>query len=162
MQRVGIILSLLMLVAVLGGCNGPQPDSTQESAVRIGGVTTYAVDVAATPEERQQGLSGRETMALDTGMLFVFEEERPLHFWMKEMHFPLDIIWIDGQCELIGVSAEVPTPPPNAESAAIPRANSPAPALYVLEVNAGEWQRNGMSEGDRVEFLGPIKGQNGC
>ncbi len=162
MHCVGIVLSLLMLLALLGGCGVPQTNSTQEAIVRIGGETTYTVDVAGTPEERQQGLSGRPTMAEDVGMLFIFEEERPLHFWMKDMHFPLDIIWIDGQCELVGVSAEVPTAPPDAESADIPRANSPFPALYVLEVNAGEWAGNGMSAGDPVQFLGSIEGQYGC
>ena len=162
MDRVGIVLFLLMLTALLGGCNGASGRFADEAAVRVGGQAVYTVDVAATPEDRQRGLSGRETMAQDEGMLFVFEEERSLHFWMKDMRFPLDIIWIDGRCELVGVSADVPTPPPNADSADIPRANSPAPAMYVLEVNAGEWARNGMSAGDRVEFLGSIEGQYGC
>ena len=162
MDRVAIVLFLLMLAALLGGCNEPQTGSPTEASVRIGGETIYTVDMAVTPEDRQQGLSGRESMAQDVGMLFVFEEERPLHFWMKDMHFPLDIIWIDGQCQLAGVSADVPTPPPNANNADVPRAQSDSPALYVFEVNAGEWARNGMSAGDRVEFLGAIEGRYGC
>ena len=93
----------------------------------LGAETTYRVDVAASPGERQQGLSGRESMNQDTGMLFVFDEELPLNFWMKDMHFPLDIIWIDGRCRLVGVSAEVPTPVPGAEIDQIPRAHSSVP-----------------------------------
>ena len=151
-----------MLMAALGGCDGPQAGSPGQASVRIGGEATYAVDVAVKPEERRQGLSGRETMAQDAGMLFVFEEEQPLQFWMKDMRFPLDIIWIDGQCRLIGVSADVPTPPPNAGSDEIPRVQSPSPAQYVLELNAGEWARAGLSPGDRVQFLGAIEGQYGC
>lgn len=160
--RVAIVLFLLMLAAALGGCDGPQADPPSEASVRIGGEVTYAVDMAVTPEERQQGLSGRETMAQNAGMLFIFEEEQPLHFWMKDMRFPLDIIWIDGQCRLIDVSADVPTPPPNARNDEIPRVQSPSPARYVLELNAGEWARAGLSPGDPVEFLGTIEGQYGC
>ena len=151
-----------MLAAALGGCVGPPPDSPDEASVRIGGDVTYAVDMAVTPEERQQGLSGRETMAQNAGMLFVFEEEQPLQFWMKDMRFPLDIIWIDGRCRLIEVAADVPTPPPNAGNDQIPRVQSPLPAQYVLELNAGEWSRAGLSAGDSVEFLGAIEGQYGC
>ena len=162
MNRVALVLFLLMLAAALGGCDGPSPDSPDEASVRIGGDVAYAVDMAVTPEERQQGLSGRETMAQDTGMLFVFEEEQPLTFWMKDMRFPLDIIWIDGQCRLIDVAADVPTPPPGADTADIPRVQSPSPARYVLELNAGEWARAGLSPGDRVEFLGAIEGQYDC
>ena len=129
--------------------------------MRIGNAS-YSVDMAVLPEERQQGLSGREQMAEDTGMLFVFEEERPLHFWMKEMHFPLDIIWIDAGCRLLDVSADVPTPPPGVDNDEIPRAQSPSPARYVLEVNAGEAARKGLQPGDLVEFQGAIAGQHGC
>ena len=160
MNRVALVLFLLMLAATLGGCEGP-PDSPDEASVRIGDVT-YAVDMAVTPEERQQGLSGRETMAQDAGMLFVFEEEQPLQFWMKDMRFPLDIIWIDSQCRLIDVAADVPTPPPNASNEEIPRVQSPLPAQYVLELNAGEWARSGLSPSGPVEFLGAIADQYGC
>ena len=162
MGRVAIVLFLLILAALLGGCDDSQSEATGDASVRIGGETTYRVDVAATPEERQQGLSGREFMDQYTGMLFVFDEESPLHFWMKDMHFPLDIVWIDGNCMLVGVSAEVPTPVPGAESDQIPRAQSVVPAQYVLELNAGEWDRNAMGTGDRIEFLGDIDGKYGC
>ena len=140
---------------------GASTTGTQEAVVSIA-TTTYNVDLAVTTEERQQGLSGREHLPQDAGMLFVFEEERPLHFWMKEMHFPLDIIWIDAQCRLLDVSANVPTPPANASNEEIPRAQSPAPARYVLEVNAGEAERNGLQPGDPVQFLGAIADQHGC
>ena len=166
-----MMVVFLLLLGLLTGmaCAAPQPATTLPKptaeppapSVRIGGAT-YFVDLAVLPEERRQGLSGRETMAGDTGMLFVFEEEQPLHFWMKEMHFPLDIIWIDAQCRMVGVSADVPTPPPGADNLDIPRAQSPSPARFVLEVNAGEAARNGLTAGDAVEFRGSIAGQYGC
>ena len=168
------MMALLLLWGLLItlGCAGAQtsqPDpgpgsSAQEprgAVVQIG-EATYDVDLAISPEERQQGLSGREHMARDTGMLFVFENERARTFWMKEMHFPLDMIWIDAQCRLLDVSANVPLPPPGASNDEIPRVQSPGPAQYVLEVNAGEAARNGFRAGDLVEFQGAIEGQHGC
>ena len=50
------------------------------------------------PEERSQGLSGRPNLAAGTGMLFVFEQAGSYAFWMKDMRFPLDMVWIDAQC----------------------------------------------------------------
>ena len=161
MNQLTIFAFLLMLAAVLG-CGVSQTVDPDGPAVRIGGEATYSVDMAVTEPERRQGLSGREFMAQDAGMLFVFEDEQPRQFWMKDMRFPLDIIWIDGQCRLVGVSADVPTPPPNADDADIPRAPSNLPARYVLELNAGEWARAALSEGDLIEFLGPIAGRYGC
>ncbi len=163
-KAVTLILYLLPLLAALG-CGGlpvDSPDTAPDAAlVRVGGAT-YAVDVAEQPEDRRQGLSGRESLAQDAGMLFVFEQAQPRTFWMKDMRFPLDIIWIDGQCRLLEVAANVPTPPPGAANDAIPRVHSPSPARYVLELNAGEASRAGLSAGHRVEFLGAIAGQHGC
>ena len=163
-----LLILMFAFLAVLGCATGQDGQATSapaappESALVSIGDATYTVDLAVTPEERQQGLSGREHMPQDVGMLFVFEEERPLNFWMKEMRFPLDIIWIDAQCRLVEVAANVPTPPPNASNAEIPRVQSPSPARYVLELNAGEAARNGLRAEDAVEFLGAIAGRHGC
>ena len=165
------MIALLLLWGLLAtlGCAGSQagpstvlPTPAPEDALVRVRDATYSVDLAVLPAERQQGLSGREQMASGSGMLFVFEEEQQLYFWMKEMHFPLDIIWIDGQCRLLGVAADVPTPPPDASNEEIPRVQSPGPARYVLEVHAGEAARNGLQPGDTVEFLGAIAGRHGC
>ena len=162
------LLFLWGLLATLG-CTGPQPAPSivvptaepEDALVRSGGAT-YAVELAVLPEERQQGLSGREHLDSDSGMLFIFEEEQQLYFWMKEMHFPLDIIWIDAQCRLLEVAADVPTPPPDARNEDIPRVQSPGPARYVLEVHAGQADQHGLRPGDTVQFLGAIAGQHGC
>ena len=163
----GLMILMLGLLTVLG-CSSQGGAATDASGIDSDatvvsiGEATYAVDLAILPEERQQGLSGRESMPQDSGMLFVFEEERALHFWMKEMHFPLDIIWIDAQCSLLEIAADVPTPPPNGGNDDIPRVQSPSPARFVLEVNAGEAARNGLQAGDQIEFLGAIAGKHGC
>ena len=157
-----LLFGLLTGMACAGGATAtapPEPDGAP--TVRVGSAS-FSVELALSPEERQQGLSGRQSLARNAGMLFVFEEERTLHFWMKDMLFPLDILWIDARCRLAGVAAGVPTPPPGAGNDEIPRAQSPSPARFVLEVNAGEAARNGLWPGDAVEFRGTIAGRYGC
>ena len=161
MVLLGLIMGLGCAVADPGPTVSQSTAQPKDAIVRIG-EAAYLVDLAIQPEERQQGLSGRPFMAHDAGMLFMFEEESTLHFWMKEMHFPLDIIWIDAECRLIDVAADVPPPLPGAGNDEIPRVQSPLPALYVLEVNAGEAVRNGLKPGDLVEFQGAIAGKYGC
>ena len=164
-------IPLLLLLGLLTslGCAVPQMQSTATvpptkpaDAIVLIGDARYSVDLAILPRERQQGLSGREEMSRDSGMLFVFEEERQLRFWMKDMRFPLDIIWIDAECRLLAVAVDVPIPPPDASNEQIARVQSPGPARYVLEVHAGEAARNGLQPGDAVEFAGAITGKHGC
>ena len=90
--------------------NGPPtetPAPIQGPVVRIGDAL-FPVDLALTPEQRSQGLSGREVMAAETGMLFIFENEGTFSFWMKEMHFPLDIVWIGADCTVVDVTLGAP------------------------------------------------------
>ena len=91
----------------------PQPTETplpDAPLVRIGDAV-YVVDLAVTPEERVQGLSGRPSMDAERGMLFVYDEDGPRTFWMPDMHFPLDMVWIRADCTVAGVTADVPNPP---------------------------------------------------
>src|SRR3989338_5042145 len=69
-------------------------DEKQFFDIRISNVKIKA-ELADTPEKRALGLSGRETLGNDEGMLFVFDEPNTRQFWMKNMNFALDIIWID-------------------------------------------------------------------
>lgn len=118
-------------------------------AVTIG-ETVIPVELATTTAAREKGLSGRVSLAPDKGMLFVFEKAAIYRFWMPDMHFPLDMIWID-QGRVVDISADVPITfdPRN------PRFYSPRkPARYVLEVNAGFSARNNIKTGDAIAFNG--------
>ncbi len=104
-------------------------------------------DVARTPRERQRGLSGREPLEWNEGMLFVFEEPRPLVFWMKDMRFPLDMIWVR-EGKVIGVSENVPL----FENGIVAQRRSPGAADRVLEVRAGWARANGVRTGDALTW----------
>jgi uncharacterized membrane protein (UPF0127 family) len=110
----------------------------------------YAVELALTEEQRQQGLMRRDSLPARQGMLFVFEREQPLAFWMKNTLIPLDILYFDDQLRLVSVARSVPP----CKSARCPSYPSTGPALFALELNAGEASRLGVRRGDALE-LGP-------
>ncbi len=128
--------------------------------VRIG-ETTFTVEVAEKLEARTRGLSGRTSLPPGEGMLFIFEDTRIHTFWMKDMMFPLDLVWIGEQCTVENITPNVPPPAPEQADSDLPRFRSPQPVRYVLEINAGEAAAN-IQVGDPVAFAGSLKGRFGC
>ena len=115
-----------------------------------------------TPEQRQQGLSGRPSLASGAGMLFVFESPMPLQFWMKRMQFPLDFVWIGADCTVGEISRNVPPPPPDAEESDVARISPQGDMQYVLEINGGEAAVLGLEPSQSIVFAGSIDGRYGC
>lgn len=126
------------------------------------GEVTFSVDLADTPDKRTRGLSGRPSLDAYTGMLFVFDSESRVTFWMKEMEFPLDFVWIGSDCSVADISQDVPEPPPGMNLSALPRYQPSVPVQYVLEINAGVIEAAGISKGDPVGFGGSMTGRYGC
>lgn len=126
------------------------------------GNAVYVVDLAVSAEERAQGLSGRPSMAADRAMLFVYEEDNPRTFWMPDMHFPLDMVWIRSDCMVDGVTAHVPNPLPDTPRDQLPYYPSTGPVRFILEINAGQADASGISPGSSVRFAGQIEGRWGC
>ena len=122
----------------------------------------FPVELAADPESRIRGLSGRDSMHSGTGMLFVFENAERFRFWMKEMRFSLDIVWIGSNCKVVDVSENVPFPDPSTPFEDLLRYSPESRAKYVLEINGGEAAALGLGVGDQVKFLGGIDGRYGC
>ncbi len=106
------------------------------------------VEVVATPEKMALGLSGRDQIGSD-GMLFIFAEKRPLSFWMKEMRFPLDMVWIADN-QVIEITRNVPIPEPGTPLSQLPRYSPQKPADMVLEIPAGKAKELGIDSGSTV------------
>lgn len=107
------------------------------------------VAVAATGPAREQGLSGRTSLGQNSGMLFVFREDTMPQFWMKEMNFPLDFIWLDSGKKIVQID-------PNISPITFPETFQPkVPIRYVLEVNAGFAAIHGLTTGDQATFQVP-------
>ena len=106
------------------------PEEKNYNSLVIGGAE-LKVEIADTPQKRIDGLSGRQNLDQNKGMLFIFEKPDHYSFWMKNMKFPIDIIWIDENKKIIDITK-------NASQESYPERFSPKiPAKYVLEVNAG-------------------------
>jgi len=108
--------------------------------------TKILVEVATSTVAIQRGLSGRTSLDAGRGMIFVFSKPDKYRFWMPDMHFPLDIIWINsGQVVGITKNASNEFDPANPVFYTPPK-----PAQYVLEVNAGFVENRNINIGDEV------------
>lgn len=116
----------------------------------------YSVEIANTHIAQTQGLSGRPTLAENHGMYFIFQETKPRRFWMKEMKFPLDILWIKDD-KIIAITANIPPPSPQTPPKKLPRYTSSQPINKVLELPAGTAATNGIKVGDQVIVVTPPK-----
>ena len=140
----------------------PTPTPLYTTPTVVIGPVAFPVEVAVTPEQRRQGLSGRPTLTSRTGMLFVFESPMPLQFWMKRMQFPLDFVWIGADCTIGEITRDVPPPPPGTEDSDLARISPQDDMQYVLEINAGEASGQGLEPGQSVVFAGSIAGRFEC
>jgi uncharacterized membrane protein (UPF0127 family) len=117
--------------------------------VRLPSGAEYAVELALTDEERAQGLMFRESLPPRTGMLFLFEENGPHHFWMKNTMISLDMIWMDGAGTVLFISAD--TPPCTADPCA--NYGPDVPARRVLEIAGGKAKEEGVVVGSKIEMI---------
>ncbi|HAS80844.1 MAG: hypothetical protein UR25_C0004G0061 [Candidatus Nomurabacteria bacterium GW2011_GWE1_32_28] len=108
---------------------------------------TLKVELALTPEAQERGLSGRKELKEDESMLFVFDHADKYAFWMKDMNFPIDIIWISDDFKVVYIKKD-------AKPESYPESFAPSnDSKYVLEVFSSFSEKNNLKEGDMVEFL---------
>ena len=120
-----------------------RPTAAQRPVVEIGGVSVH-VALATTTETRERGLGGKKDLANDEGMLFVFSNDGIYPFWMKDMLFSIDIIWISSSGRIVYIQPELsPSTYPNSYGPSVP-------ARYVLEVQAGFSALHGVMVGQQV------------
>ena len=109
--------------------------------------TIIRAEIADTALKIEKGLMFRKNIANNSGMLFVFKEEGRYAFWMKNMRFPLDIIWISKDRKVIGIAQD------NVPCKGNCLIKKPLEkAKYVLEVNSGFVRKHGINLGDEVFF----------
>ena len=106
------------------------------------------VEVADTPKKRSLGLGKRPSLKKGWGMLFVFEERKPHRFWMKDMQFPLDIIWLDNH-RIVHINHNAK---PNSSENEPEVMTSPVPVNFVLEIAAGRAAKLRLKTGQRMKF----------
>ncbi len=107
------------------------------------GKAVFSVEIADTPAERSKGLQFREQLPQFSGMLFLFEEVRPVSFWMKNTPLPLDMIFISESGTVTGIH-------PNATPFDTRMVVSGDAVLAVLEINGGLSRRFGINDGSEI------------
>ncbi|NMC36203.1 DUF192 domain-containing protein [Candidatus Beckwithbacteria bacterium] len=110
------------------------------------------VEIADTPEKITQGLSGRSNLAQNNGMLFIFPQAREVTFWMPDMNFSLDMVFIRDK-KVVYIEKDVPNFPPNTPLEELPRYSPPEIVDWVLELPSGWAQKYNLQLGDQVELL---------
>ena len=157
MSKKMILILIISLVGLIGAIgifylifseNKNEEISWQNYKI---GNTALKVQVADTVKTRMQGLSGREQLAEDEGMLFVFPYSGKHGFWMKDMNFDLDIIWIK-ENKVIGISENVKKPETSSFSD-LETVYPPQEIDSVLEVNSGFSKTNDLKIGDSAGLI---------
>lgn len=126
-------LTSLGLCLLLLGCNANEIYLVYGPDQKI----PVQVEIADTPEEQAKGLMGRTDLREGHGMLFIFEQEQPLSFWMKNTLIPLDILYFSAIGEFVSATTMTPC-----EADPCPSYPSTGPARYALELPAGFLEKN--------------------
>ncbi len=145
------LFRLLAMAVLIIGFTAPSVAQTLTPVsitIKGGQVRTFQIEIADTPEAREKGLMFRESMPLDQGMLFVFDREAPVAFWMKNTLIPLDMLFIRADGTIINI---YPMARPHDETPIPAR----APVRYVLEINGGVAAMLGIRAGDKVTLPKP-------
>ena len=133
-----LLLCMLMLISCVACASG-------DPSVVLGG-ERFKVEIADTQQKQALGLMFRDSMPADEGMIFLFPNEAPRSFWMKNTRIPLDIMYFDKDLKMVSISAN--TPP--CRVSRCPSYPSSKPAMYVLELNAGTASELGVGPGDSL------------
>ncbi len=132
---------LVILLLIISGC------AQKPKTISIDDTHTFQIELADTAEEKRVGLSNHTVLPEGHGMLFKFESKVIPGFWMKDMQFPIDIVWIEDHM-VVGIESNIPLP--TSTNLSIYR---PGKAInWALELNAGEAQAKGIRTGSSVKF----------
>jgi len=150
-----IFVGVLVLVILVIGMMSFIEDTSIDQELLFGTVylagDPIEVEIVHSLRRRAKGLSGKAALAPNNGMLFVFDESSRHGFWMKDMHFPIDIIWINEAFVIVDIKD-------NAEPNSFPEVFYPkTSALYVLEVNASLAKSQSVIIGSTVSFENIIR-----
>lgn len=146
---VAVVLSIYIYQCGLQKvCGVPILDSIVRNHIQVvAPLGTIDAEVAQTSAARRLGLSGRTSLSSGKGMMFIFETPGKYGFWMKDMKFDLDIMWIDEEGRIVTIERDVT--PDTYPATFINSVN----AVRVLELPAGSAEKYGLFLGSKVSFI---------
>lgn len=125
---------------------GTSPLTSAAAGTVVIGKKVFVASISADPTSRSNGLSGTEPLAANAVMLFAFPAASNWGFWMKDMNYPLDIIWLDASGTVVYLEKDLAT-------STYPEVFAPSattPALYVIEADAGTAAANKVKVGSTI------------
>jgi uncharacterized membrane protein (UPF0127 family) len=122
-----------------------------ETATLAMGGELFMARVADSAPKRAQGLSGTDHLEKNEAMLFIMPTVGTFAFWMKDMQYPLDIVWVR-EGKIIDIATRVPPVTPGISEEQVPRYTSRLPIDAVVEVVAGTVDRLGLKIGDEIKI----------
>ena len=141
--------SILILMILFSGCVSESvPNGESIAIITSNGPVKIQAEIADEPEERQTGLMFRDELGESSGMLFIFPYEAITSFWMKNTKIPLDMIFISSDWTITEIKRDIQP----CISDPCPTYPSEYPTKYVLEVNAGFSEKNGVRAGDKINL----------
>jgi len=158
-NKFPLTVNLLLICIVAAGCSGKQDDNVSKQKGRTieftrevsfytaedDSITTIRVAVADDENKRSQGLMDVNDLPRDRGMLFIFEEQKPLSFWMANTPLSLDIIFVNTSMEIVRIHQ-------NTQPFSEKNFDSGKPAKYAIETNGGFCLSHDIQEGMKVKF----------
>ena len=148
LPRKNFLLLLVVLQAALVSCKDDSRLPSMELTIqrRDGGPVQVVAEIADTEETRNRGFMEREVIPDGTGMIFVFERDQILSFWMKNTPHPLSIAYIDSTGRIRDIYHMTPF--------SMASWTSTVSVRYALEVPQGWFEKEGIAVGDRVVIPG--------
>jgi uncharacterized membrane protein (UPF0127 family) len=147
MTRLSFIL--LGFVLLLAGCSDAPPQSNLPTTKMTIGQKVYTLEIAAKDDDRRNGLMYRDSIPADHGMIFLFTSVTERSFWMKNVRFPLDILFLDGAGKVVSIR--------HMQSYVTASTPSNAAAKYAIELNDGEAKSASVHEGDTLNLPAAIQ-----
>ncbi len=144
-----ILIAVVVFLAIAAYYLKPFFVNSGNKTLTIGG-QTFEAGIADNALTRAQGLSGRPSLGETEGLFFIFPFVSSTGFWMKDMNFPIDIVWINGG-KVIGFSENL-QPEPGKSLFSLPIYYPPGSVNQVLEINAGAVKKYNLQVGDAVNL----------
>lgn len=109
---------------------------------------SFLVEMAETKQQQEKGLMFVRSLPSNSGMLFIYKDEAPRSFYMKNTYIPLDIIWMNKEKKVVFIKKNAEPENLDAYETISPREE----AMYVLELSSGSSERIGLRIGDKLQF----------
>jgi len=158
-HRLAVALAVALGLACSSGEQTPAVSAEAPATVQVGVAgESFDVEVAADPASRVRGLSGRDSIPHNGGMLFVLPRPAPIRMVMRDCAKPIDVAFADAMGRVVAIHAMVPEPPRRADETSsgyesrLPQYPSGQPAQFALEVAGGRLSELGLRVGDRLHF----------